>query len=195
MNLSLEKMPIGNGAGSVKSLDHVARACKGPMTRITVGSITVQPRVGNIGETYYFHPQDMWSLNSLGLPNPGMDAYKKLLPEMVKMAHGAGKLAQSIELIVRGPEMDKPLLEELKDLLSHSPGAVPVYLRLEMAGQAPMQLKLSEQFQVDPTPELLEQLIRLFGDTGVAIKRQPSKPPPSFNRPRFSSAASVADDE
>ena len=91
MKNDLERMSIGNGAGSIKYPDQVARACKSPMSRIMVGSITLLPRDGNIGDVYYFHPQNFWSLNSLGLPNPGMEAYKKLLPEMVCVAHGAGK--------------------------------------------------------------------------------------------------------
>jgi len=82
---------LGNGAGAVKSLEDVRKACQSSMNRVTVGSITLEARAGNIGETYYFHPQEKWSLNSLGLPNPGMDAYKKLLPEMRRMAHGGGK--------------------------------------------------------------------------------------------------------
>lgn len=91
MTWDLRTLPIGNGAGSIKYPDQVARACKSPMARIMVGSITLLPRDGNIGDVYYFHPQNFWSLNSLGLPNPGMEAYKKLLPEMVHVAHDAGK--------------------------------------------------------------------------------------------------------
>lgn len=91
MQLNLEKLIIGNGAGSIKHLDEVKRAAKSPMTRITVGSITAKAREGNVGDVYYYHPQEQWSLNSLGLPNRGMTVYSQLLPEMVKIAHGSGK--------------------------------------------------------------------------------------------------------
>ncbi len=91
MHVSLETMPFGNGAGTIKFPDQVMKASRGPMSRITVGSITAKPRDGNSGDVYYFHPQKQWSLNSLGLPNPGMEVYKKWLPAMVDIAHGTGK--------------------------------------------------------------------------------------------------------
>ncbi len=87
----LSTMLFGNGAGSIKDIDAVIKACKGPMSRIMVGSITAQRRTGNIGDTYYFHPQERWSINSLGLPNIGMDEYKKTLPYMAQKAHEYGK--------------------------------------------------------------------------------------------------------
>ncbi len=61
------------------------------MTRITVGSITKEPRSGNIGDVYYFHPTEHWSLNSLGLRNRGIDWYGEQVREMLKLARGAGK--------------------------------------------------------------------------------------------------------
>lgn len=90
--INLDTMQFGNGAGSIKTVEQVAKACKTPMTRITVGSITAKPRLGNIGDTYYFHPHNHWSLNSLGLPNAGSEQYVDVwLPEMVQIAHDAGK--------------------------------------------------------------------------------------------------------
>ncbi len=89
--MDLEKLIIGNGGGSVKTLAQVKAACKTPMTRVTVGSITLHARPGNTGETYYFHPQRFWSLNSLGLPNIGIEAYGEQWREMLAVAHGEGK--------------------------------------------------------------------------------------------------------
>lgn len=87
----INKLVFGNGAGSIKTLEQVKRAAKGPMTRITVGSITMEPRLGNTDDVYYFHPQDFWSMNSLGLPNIGIEAYGPLWRDMVGIAHDAGK--------------------------------------------------------------------------------------------------------
>lgn len=87
----LENMPFGNGGGSIKTLEQVAEACRTPMTEIEVGSITMDWRLGNIGDTYYFDPEGFWSLNSLGLPNPGREYYEEHLRDMVKYAHDAGK--------------------------------------------------------------------------------------------------------
>lgn len=96
MRLDLDEVSFGNAAGVVKTLEDVRTACRSAMTEITVGSITVLPRTGNeadpgLGRTYYYHPSEKWSLNALGLPNIGLAEYSRTLPEMVRMAHGAGK--------------------------------------------------------------------------------------------------------
>lgn len=91
MTIKLENLIIGNGGGSVKTMEDVIQACKTSMTDVEIGSVTLDHRPGNIEETYYFHPRDLWSLNALGLPNPGRDYYRKWLPEMVLRAHDAGK--------------------------------------------------------------------------------------------------------
>ena len=89
--IKIEDLIVGNGAGAVKTTQDVIKACKSAATRITVGSATLDPRAGNIGDTYYFHPMDCWSLNTLGLPNVGMHEYDQLLPQMVQEAHNNGK--------------------------------------------------------------------------------------------------------
>lgn len=96
MPLNLDEVSFGNAAGVVKTLEDVRTACRSAMTEITVGSITVLPRAGNeadpgLGRTYYYHPSEKWSLNALGLPNVGLTEYSRILPEMVRMAHGTGK--------------------------------------------------------------------------------------------------------
>ncbi len=91
LNKKLEDIRFGNGAGTIKNMQQVEEACKSAMTDITVGSITMEERPGNSGDVYYFHPTEHWSLNSLGLPNPGLNAYRQILPEMRTRAHAAGK--------------------------------------------------------------------------------------------------------
>ena len=95
--MNIEKLSVGNAAGTIKSMLDVERACgNNAMTAITVGSITVKPRKGNIkdsgnGRVYYFDENGGWSLNSLGLPNYGIEEYMKQLPFMARKAHGAGR--------------------------------------------------------------------------------------------------------
>ena len=122
------------------------------------------------------------------------DRPRLIAQQIMPMAQGAGKLVQSIEFLIRHSE-DKQHLEELKELLARFPGSVPVYLRLETPGQASMQLKLSEQFQVDPTPEVLDELVRLFGEAAIVIKRLPPKAPAPFAKPRFSGVGSFNEGE
>ncbi len=84
--------PLMNGAGTCKLLEGsegLRELARSATAAIMVGSITLKPREGNSGEVYW--TSDLYSLNSMGLPNPGASYYQKHLPAMVKIAHRAGK--------------------------------------------------------------------------------------------------------
>ncbi len=91
--MDLQKLIIGNAAGTVKTIEDVQKLCNSAVTRITVGSITKQKREGNRGETYYFDPATNTSINSIGLRNEGIEWYHLAgkLRRMVQLAHAAGK--------------------------------------------------------------------------------------------------------
>jgi dihydroorotate dehydrogenase (fumarate) len=80
------------GAGPIKTVEDVTRASQSKADVGVVGSITIEERSGNPGITYYVDPDNRYSINSKGLPNPGYEYYKKSLPEMVRIAHDRGKL-------------------------------------------------------------------------------------------------------
>jgi dihydroorotate dehydrogenase len=83
---------IGNAAGFIKGLgqqfDEMLRSAA---TDITVGSITVEPREGNLGlgNTYYY--ADGISVNALGLPNPGLLATEDIASVMASQARTYNK--------------------------------------------------------------------------------------------------------
>lgn len=81
--------PIMNAAGTCKLVEHVEKLSNSNTAAIMVGSFTMERREGNEGEVYWSTPG--FSLNSLGLPNPGADYYRENLPKMVSIAHDAGK--------------------------------------------------------------------------------------------------------
>lgn len=89
------KHPIMNAAGTCKFIDGpdgVREFAKSSISAIMVGSITLLPRPGNEGEVYWYDGK--FSLNSIGLRNPGVhgdNGYIKALPEMAKICHDAGK--------------------------------------------------------------------------------------------------------
>ncbi len=83
--------PVINGAGPVKLLEHVKDIARSKAGAIVLGSITVEPREGNMGVTYFTHPQSLYSINSKGMPNGGLPFYRLHLPEMVQVAHYYGK--------------------------------------------------------------------------------------------------------
>lgn len=88
---TLSKLRIMNAAGQCKLVEHVRELARSAVTDITVGSVTVEPREGNSGATFWYEPETGAALNSLGLPNPGLSYYEQHLREMVRIAHDAGK--------------------------------------------------------------------------------------------------------
>jgi len=85
--------PIVNGAGTVKTLEQVKKlahpdVCLGG---IEIGGVTIEKRDGNPSPN--FHYFGYGSLNSLGLPNGGLEYYEPNLPEMVRMIHDSGKVS------------------------------------------------------------------------------------------------------
>jgi dihydroorotate dehydrogenase len=90
--MELAKLIIGPAAGMVKTVWDFRGACEVPtITRVTVGSITLEPREGNIGQTTGYNSVTGAYANSLGLPNVGMQGYKRLLPAMRTHADSVGK--------------------------------------------------------------------------------------------------------
>lgn len=78
--------PVGNAAGWCKSVEEVERLSKSACECIVVGSITLEERLGNPGNTF-----NNESLNSIGLKNPGIEKILAMSDEMVKFAHDANK--------------------------------------------------------------------------------------------------------
>ncbi len=81
--------PIGNGGGTCKTMQDVEKLLLTDIEIIEIGSITKTPRLGNEGDV--FHNGSNFTLNSLGLPNPGQKYYEENLPKMIDMIHEAGK--------------------------------------------------------------------------------------------------------
>lgn len=83
-------VPVMNAACSVaKTVDDVQALCATNAGVVLVGSITKEPRTGNPEPRWFVG--DGYALNSFGMPNEGLKAYQKLLPEMITIVHDAGK--------------------------------------------------------------------------------------------------------
>ncbi len=80
---------IGNAAGTVKTPAEFKGLLRSAATAVTIGSITMDPRPGNSGETYYHHGPERWSLNSLGMPNQGAEKLADWIPELRGLASEA----------------------------------------------------------------------------------------------------------
>ncbi len=111
------------------------------------------------------------------------DRPKLIAQQIIPIEQAPAKLAQAMELIVRGGSgIEKEMLAQLKELLARFPGTIPIYLRVEMAQESSLRLKLAESFRVEPRLELLEALEQLLGENSIVITRRPSEPAPAFNR-------------
>lgn len=81
-----------NGAyiGS-KTKEDIEILAKSSCGAIVVGSITVKPRNVNKDSGYWRHKENLYSLNSFGMPNGGYAYFKEQLPEMTVLAHRYNK--------------------------------------------------------------------------------------------------------
>src|SRR3989344_7609922 len=89
LNRPLEH-PIMNGAGLVKRLEDVREFARTSLSAIVVGSGTMEERLGNSGSVFDGE-ENLFTVNSLGIPNPGLEYYKRNLPYMVQIAHDHDK--------------------------------------------------------------------------------------------------------
>lgn len=89
--------PLVLGPGICKTLEDVRLACvKSAVSGIELGTITPQMRAGNSGKVFIAvrgkRGDLLYTLNSLGMPNPGRDNVTMWAAEAIKVAHDAGKL-------------------------------------------------------------------------------------------------------
>lgn len=88
-NVTIEPAVMNGACNIAKTVDDVKAYAKTGIGAITIGSITVQPRDGNAEPRWYVG--EGYALNSFGMPNGGLEFYRKNLPEMIKLAHSSGK--------------------------------------------------------------------------------------------------------
>lgn len=159
--------PVVNAAGTCKTVEDVREFAKTPVGAITLGSITIEPRSLNPGNTYWMDPEGYHSLNSLGLPNGGKPFYKGALPEMRKIAHAAGK---PLVVSVAGfsPEEYATLAEFVgshgADIVELNLGCPNVWS--EGKGQKPI---------ASYEPTLVAQILKAIG-TPITLKLSPLPP-------------------
>lgn len=65
--------PILPGAGYCKDEEHLNKLALSAASAVMLGSVTKEPRTGNEGNVY--HNEREFSINSLGMPNRGVDYY------------------------------------------------------------------------------------------------------------------------
>lgn len=173
--------PLMNAAGTCKLLPQVEALARSSVSAIVVGSITIDERSGNPGNTYF--PHRYWSLNSLGLPNPGAKYYEQHLPAMVSTAHNADKpLIVSVAGFTLGEYVDLAKLcfnagvdlvelnfgcpnvwgsSEQKPILSFNPEGIAVVLD-KLERQAPRDCKFGVKLSPYSDPGMLGRVAKVL---------------------------------
>jgi dihydroorotate dehydrogenase (fumarate) len=109
-------IPLGNAAGMVKSLADVTPLLRLPgdiLHSITLGSYTLEPRSGNEGQTFWTDGNPCpTSINSLGLPNPGIEAVSDFLHEAARLIH-ANKKVPRVSIAGFAPEEYRIMTQKL----------------------------------------------------------------------------------
>lgn len=189
--LALEH-PIMNAAGTCKHTDGdmgVQTIARSAAAAVVVGSITMNPREGNTGGTVYApDPKHRWSINALGMPNPGAEYYRQRLSAMKEMANrnnkplivsvAADSAAQYVDLTTAmfaagadGVELNfgcPNVIEKGKHepIVSFDTGLVfriLLSMRQSPAAGKPIGVKLSPFSD----PQLLERVADVIADSGV----------------------------
>lgn len=117
--------PLVNAAGSINGVNKeeilrlVEDLAETPIGAITVGSFTVPEQEGNeakYGSPVYFSDQESgYTYNSMGLPNIGIEAAVKLMPEITTRAHEQGKpVIASVSPTKPNPEIGGPIRQTAK---------------------------------------------------------------------------------
>ncbi len=166
--------PVMNGAGPVKLPEHVLEVAKSEAAAIILGSITIEDRPGNLGNTYFADTNKRFSLNSKGLPNPGLKYYQEHLPEMVRIAHDHGK-----PLIVSAAGFSPEEYARLSEVIMNS-GADGQELNLgcpNVWGKDGKQKRIAS-FDENLTGEILRKVEQTVGYDGwTAVKLSPFSDP------------------
>lgn len=166
--------PIMNGAGPVKTPDDVRVVATSRSAAVLVGSITLEERLGNEGDTYYMEPGGRFSMNSKGLPNGGLAYYLKNLPEMVRIAHDNGK-PLLVSIAGFSPDEYKRISSEIA-----STGIDGIELNLGCPNVWGVEGKQKGivGFNMDATSEILDkQQLALGSDFWVSMKPPPYSDP------------------
>jgi len=87
--------PLVYGGGTCKTLADIKKACRSDIGGIELGTITKHAKAGNPGpNVFYAHVVRgvlIYTLNSLGLANPGKDSVNEWAREAIEHAHESGK--------------------------------------------------------------------------------------------------------
>jgi dihydroorotate dehydrogenase (fumarate) len=90
--------PLMNAGGTCKTLEHAKHFARSAVSAIVVGPVTPEVRNGNSGNVYW--QGELYSLNSLGMPNPGENIF--FLDHWPGIRELAGQASKPVILQIAG---------------------------------------------------------------------------------------------
>lgn len=168
--------PVGIGAGLVKGAASFVELAE-KADAIEVGSITLQMRAGNFGQTVWKYPNERAIRHNAGLPNPGalgivehfkQAQYQVRIPWGINVAvtPGIGDNLQAVQDVVQTTRI---ILEG---------GLKPQWITVNISSpdtQDPIE-KLAEPTRVAAIVKAVQTEAALFGAVPVWLKLSPSLP-------------------
>lgn len=193
-----------NDAGEERILQEVELLASTAIGAITVGSFTVHERIGNEasfgGPVYYHDAQTGATYNSMGLPNIGLSAAVRLMPEIVRRAHARGKpviasvspteatveigntFEQAVRLVGELQKTDVDLIEfnsSCPNVITEDGGRKPL-LGYDLAGMERLVIELGRivgthnaRLGIKLPPYLLDQEVQLVPALAALLREYP----------------------
>lgn len=96
---------------------------------------------------------------------------KILADQVIPLEEAAARLTCGIRIRLR-PELERRTLESLKQALKAHPGQTPVELSVGNGQSNAVRVAVGATLHVQPSQELIQDLIRLVGPDAIAVKRQ-----------------------
>ncbi|MBI4426069.1 MAG: dihydroorotate dehydrogenase [Candidatus Kerfeldbacteria bacterium] len=166
--------PVMIGAGTCKTISDLKQALRTPASAVVIGSITADSRTGNGGDVY--HDGGYFSLNSLGLPNPGMEYWRYQLRYYIENVEGSNPERKPLLVSVVGftPEeyglLAKTMLEQKARAIELNFGCPNIW---GTEGQKPIP-----SFRRDMVRAILEAVSQAVADdTCIGVKLSPFSDP------------------
>ncbi|MDO8528108.1 MAG: DNA polymerase III subunit alpha [Deltaproteobacteria bacterium] len=99
----------------------------------------------------------------VGNIDEGEDSNKIIAKQILLLEEAPQHLTKTIHFKLSAPEMTPKHLEALKSILGRFKGPCEAYIHIVIPGESETVLRLPQELKVDPTPQLVDSIKKLFG--------------------------------
>jgi len=99
----------------------------------------------------------------IGTADADGENVKVIAKEIMPLEEVPQRLTKSVHFFLSQPEITQNHLAQLKNVISRFPGECPAYVHLVIPDRTETVLSLPEDLKLAPTPQLVQEIDRLFG--------------------------------